>query len=189
METKTLELYLQRDYPIMLERVGGEYEAWHPDFGRGTMFVRGKTIREAIRLLDAFRRDLIRTYYERGVAIPEPSKRGKQPYSGQFLLRIPRDLHAQLARTAKRNGVSMNAYITHLLSQRSAIETHTEELERAHRTQTDSQAVLERIPYLGWDGLRNIRAGQLASGRDVENDEMGLPPTPEGLEEDYSLVA
>jgi len=37
-------------------------------------------------------------------------------YSGKFVLRIPRSLHARLARQAKAEGVSLNQYIAHRLS-------------------------------------------------------------------------
>jgi antitoxin HicB len=43
-----------------------------------------------------------------GKAIPEP-RVGKN-YSGRFLLRIPQTLHAELAREAEREGVSLKQY-------------------------------------------------------------------------------
>lgn len=52
-----------------------------------------------------------------GRQIPEPTV--AEPidrYSGRFLLRVPRSLHARLARQAKVEGVSLNQYITHRLS-------------------------------------------------------------------------
>lgn len=38
--------------------------------------------------------------------------------SGQFRLRIPKDLHAALAREARNQGTSLNSYILYLLSTR-----------------------------------------------------------------------
>lgn len=47
----------------------------------------------------------------------EQSKRGKKPApSGRLLLRMPAALHAELARTAEREGVSLNQYITRALA-------------------------------------------------------------------------
>lgn len=52
--------------------------------------------------------------------IPEPSLDTK--FSGKFLLRMPKRLHAELARLAKLDGVSLNQYLLYLLAQRSAIQ-------------------------------------------------------------------
>ena len=47
----------------------------------------------------------------------EQSKRGKKPApSGRLLLRMPAALHAELARTAEREGVSLNQFITRALA-------------------------------------------------------------------------
>jgi hypothetical protein len=47
----------------------------------------------------------------------EQSKRGKKPApSGRLLLRMPAALHAELARTAEREGISLNQFITKALA-------------------------------------------------------------------------
>jgi len=49
--------------------------------------------------------------------IPEPtSPLDATNYSGRFLMRVPRHLHAELARNAKRQGVSLNQYVLYLLA-------------------------------------------------------------------------
>ncbi len=49
--------------------------------------------------------------------IPEPSSPVDDTgYSGRFLMRVPRHLHAELARNAKRQGVSLNQYVLYLLA-------------------------------------------------------------------------
>ena len=49
----------------------------------------------------------------------EQTKRGKKPApSGRLLLRMPAALHAELARTAERDGVSLNQFITRALAGR-----------------------------------------------------------------------
>lgn len=49
----------------------------------------------------------------------EQSKRGVKPTpSGRLLLRMPAALHAELARAAEREGVSLNQFITRALSSR-----------------------------------------------------------------------
>lgn len=52
-----------------------------------------------------------------GKAVPLP--RSAQPleaYSGKFLVRVPRSLHARLARRAAQEGVSLNQLLTGLLA-------------------------------------------------------------------------
>jgi predicted RNase H-like HicB family nuclease len=47
-------------------------------------------------------------------------------FSGKFLMRLPRRLHADLARKAKREGVSLNQYVLYLLSERNSQRLHRE---------------------------------------------------------------
>lgn len=52
-----------------------------------------------------------------GKAVPVPQ--AVQPieaYSGKFLVRVPRSLHARLARRAAQEGVSLNQFLTSVLS-------------------------------------------------------------------------
>jgi antitoxin HicB len=51
---------------------------------------------------------------EDGVEVPEP--RDPDAFSGRFLLRLPRGLHAELARQAEQEGVSLNQYVATLLA-------------------------------------------------------------------------
>lgn len=56
-----------------------------------------------------------------GRAIPEATPpQDDAGYSGRFLVRLPRRLHADLARNAKREGVSLNQYLLFLLADRQA---------------------------------------------------------------------
>ena len=45
-----------------------------------------------------------------------PPENSDPSHSGRLLLRMPPELHADLARTAEREGVSLNAYITRVLT-------------------------------------------------------------------------
>jgi predicted RNase H-like HicB family nuclease len=52
-----------------------------------------------------------------GNPIPEPSDPARDAeYSGKMLVRMPRELHGQLARLAKSENVSLNHYIVYLLT-------------------------------------------------------------------------
>lgn len=63
-----------------------------------------------------------------GNPIPAPSRPGdEQGYSGRFVLRVPKRLHADLSRDAKAQGVSLNQYLLYLLTER-----HTERRAAAH---------------------------------------------------------
>ncbi|HYK07532.1 MAG TPA: toxin-antitoxin system HicB family antitoxin [Gaiellaceae bacterium] len=58
----------------------------------------------------------------------EQTKRGKKAApSGRLLLRMPAALHAELAQTAEREGVSLNQFITRALAGRIGWGTDAEE--------------------------------------------------------------
>ena len=50
-----------------------------------------------------------------GRTIPPPAREGP---SGRLLLRLPRSLHARVARAAARDGVSVNAFVTAAVAER-----------------------------------------------------------------------
>ncbi len=68
----------------------------------------GATPEEAIRNIFDAMEGWLSVALEDGRPIPEP--RAGKNYSGRFLLRIPQTLHAELARVAEREGVSLNQY-------------------------------------------------------------------------------
>src|SRR3954468_5660335 len=47
---------------------------------------------------------------------PVPTPRPEEDYSGRFLTRVPRSLHAELVREAQREGISLNQFVTNVLS-------------------------------------------------------------------------
>lgn len=54
-----------------------------------------------------------------GKRVPEPqSVQPLEAYSGKFLVRVPRSLHARLARHAAQEGVSLNQFLTSVLAAR-----------------------------------------------------------------------
>lgn len=65
-----------------------------------------KNARDALQLT-------IETMQERKIPLPEP----KTKYSGQFNVRIPRELHRTLVERAREEGVSLNAFINHIITQ------------------------------------------------------------------------
>ncbi len=98
--------------PLSDEDGGGFLITW-PDLP-GCMSD-GETVEEAIESgRDAFLA-WMQVYVEDGREIPEPGSGGG--YSGRFVQRIPKSLHAQLAARARREGVSMNALVATMLAE------------------------------------------------------------------------
>lgn len=81
----------------------------------------GETQQEALAELQDAITAWIEAAHSAGNPIPEPSDVAKKQteYSGKVLLRMPRDLHARLARLAKIEAVSLNHYIVYLLTSAS----------------------------------------------------------------------
>jgi predicted HicB family RNase H-like nuclease len=51
---------------------------------------------------------------EGGFPVPAPAEESR--YSGKFVLRLPKSLHARLAMEAEKEGVSLNQYALYRLS-------------------------------------------------------------------------
>jgi len=56
----------------------------------------------------------IETKLESGFPVPMPIDAGK--YSGKYVVKLPKTLHARLAMEAEREGVSLNQYTLYKLS-------------------------------------------------------------------------
>jgi len=81
----------------------------------------GETLEETLEMLEDAKRAWLEAALEDGLEIPLPeSMREKKEYSGRILLRLPKSLHKKLVEAAQKEGVSVNAYIVSLLSERNA---------------------------------------------------------------------
>lgn len=125
---KGVEYYLSLEYPVeMVRRKDGVF-AFHPDLDGCA--AQGETVEEAISNLDAARDLWIRYRVEDGLPIQEPISEAE--YSGRISLRMTPDLHSQLAKIARRQGVSLNQKINNILTEysggRSVAEAVREEL-------------------------------------------------------------
>lgn len=76
----------------------------------------GKTEAEAIHELHTVIGLWIKAARKVGNSIPAPSDRADVSYSGKFLMRVPKRLHAELAHSARAQGVSLNQYVLYLLA-------------------------------------------------------------------------
>jgi antitoxin HicB len=117
MTQKTLEEYLGLPYSIIVthDRDDEGVEGYVAEVRELPGVVsQGKTPEDAIRSVYDAMAGWISVALEDGVGIPEP--RDPASFSGRFLLRLPRGLHAELARQAEEEGVSLNQYVTTMLA-------------------------------------------------------------------------
>jgi predicted RNase H-like HicB family nuclease len=111
------EGYLDRPYHITLvhDRDEEGNEGWVAEVAElPGCLSQGDTPAEAVENVRDAMLGWISVALEDGRPIPEP--RREQSYSGRFLVRLPRSLHAALASKAEREGVSLNQYVTTALA-------------------------------------------------------------------------
>jgi predicted RNase H-like HicB family nuclease len=104
------------------------YIATVPEFPGVSAF--GETSEEAVKEVEIALQLMVEVYNEDGCELPLPDR--LHPFSGQTRLRMPKSLHAELSYEAKKEGVSLNSYITHLLAKRneaSKLEKKIDELK------------------------------------------------------------
>lgn len=110
-------MYNLEQYPFeirpLLEEDGGGYLISFPDFSE--CISDGETPEEAIRNGRDALEETIAALASLNMPIPEPGSGGS--YSGKFVQRVPRSLHARLALRAKQEGVSMNSLVTAILAE------------------------------------------------------------------------
>ena len=108
--------YLNLPYHIVIQHINDEsgsyYFATVKEFD-GCMSD-GQTYNEAFENIKEAMEGWIETKLENGFPIPMPAT--ETQYSGKFVLRIPRSLHARLAFEAEKEGVSLNQYALYRLS-------------------------------------------------------------------------
>ena len=122
----------------------------------------GETPEEAVEEAKIAVDGFLKVYAEDGCAIPEPET--VKPFSGQTRLRLPKSLHASLNQEAQKEGVSLNSYLVHLLSERHVVKnlenevTELKNLVLLSVLPSGSQAVKAkshthtlRLDFTGWD--------------------------------------
>lgn len=111
---KDIDYYMSLPYrlEILPDQEEGGFAVFYPEL-KGCIS-EGSTIEEAVQnALDA-KREWLLSMLDEKQPIPEPDS--LKQFSGNFRLRIPKELHRQLYYKAKASGVSMNQYCTMLLS-------------------------------------------------------------------------
>ena len=95
------------------EEDGGGYLISFPDFSE--CISDGNTIAEAIENgMDALQ-ETIAALESLNMPVPEPGS--ESSYSGKFIQRVPKSIHARLVMRAKQEGVSMNSLVTSILAE------------------------------------------------------------------------
>ena len=113
MNTKN---YLERPYHIVIQHLNDESGSYYFAIVRefdGCMS-HGDTYTEAFENIHEAMKGWIKTKLENGFTVPDPIDDNQ--YSGKFVLRLPKSLHARLAFEAEQEGVSLNQYALYRLS-------------------------------------------------------------------------
>ena len=110
---RTLLGYEMRMIP---DRESGYFAVRFPDFPG--IVTGGYSLEEAVKNAQEALEITMETMKKHKLPFPEPKTR----FSGQFNVRVPRDLHRQLVKKAEEEGVSLNALVTYLLSQSIKME-------------------------------------------------------------------
>jgi predicted RNase H-like HicB family nuclease len=112
----TAKEYIGLPYHVVIQHLNDEsgsyYFATVKEFD-GCMS-HGKTYNEAFRNIQEAMEGWIEAKLENGFTVPVPADEGQ--YSGKFVLRLPKSLHASLAMKAEQEGVSLNQYALYKLS-------------------------------------------------------------------------
>ena len=111
---KTLEYYLTLPYKmeVVPDQAEGGYVASFPDLPGCLTYA--NTLSELAGLAEDAKKVWLEAAVAEGISIKEPSR--PEDFSGQFKLRIPKELHRSLAVHAKEAGISMNQYCLYLLA-------------------------------------------------------------------------
>ncbi|GHV84707.1 pilus biosynthesis protein HicB [Spirochaetia bacterium] len=112
----TVKNYMDLPYHIVIQHLNDEsgsyYFATVREFD-GCMS-HGGTSAEAYENIQEAMEGWIESKLENGFPVPAPIDESQ--YSGKFVLRLPKSLHARLATEAEREGISLNQYALYRLS-------------------------------------------------------------------------
>jgi antitoxin HicB len=112
-----IQAYLDLPYAIELvfDRAEDGAEGWVAEVEELPGCIsQGATPEDAVsRIRDAME-GWISVALEDGIEVPRPRALGR--YSGKFVVRVPQTLHADLVRSAEREGVSLNQFVSTTLA-------------------------------------------------------------------------
>jgi antitoxin HicB len=119
-DAKNLDYYRGLPYGIMLRK--DEEDDWVARVEElPGCTAHGGTQADALEKLEEVRTAWIEDAIESGDGIPEPKASEELP-SGKWLQRVPRSLHKSLTDLAKREGVSLNQFVTTVLAEAVGVQ-------------------------------------------------------------------
>ena len=116
MNLMTIEEYLRLPYHIEIIR---ETDPEDAGWGAQVRELPGCiTQADNFEELEEMIQDAMRGWFEIAIqdGIPIPLPQADIEYSGKFVIRVPRQLHRQLAEEAERQNVSLNQYVNYALA-------------------------------------------------------------------------
>jgi len=167
MNERSLAYYKSLNYKIQVE-FSAEDDRWYARIPElWDTLVDAAKPDEALEKVFSLKDEILELAYKDGRDIPLP--RPEIEYSGRFLLRVPKTLHAKLAAEAERDRTSINRLAIQVLSgeleRRQTLRTISDELKSSFYESVTSQlrgvqGVItrvmrpaqpqERLPSLGW---------------------------------------
>ncbi len=127
--THAVDHYLSLGYPIELTPEQDGYFARVPDLPGCES--NGITAEDAMDSIQEAMAAWIQAAMETGRTIPLP-RREDSDYSGKFVVRVGRSLHRNLVRLATLEGMSLNAFVSAVLSREAG--RHVPQLEQSINT-------------------------------------------------------
>ena len=143
---KPLSYYLSLEYTFeVIADPDGGYVIRFPDLPG--CISQTDDLKDVPWIVDEIRELWIEGEYEDGRSIPLPTY--PEEYSGKFNLRIPKSLHRKLAESAAADGVSLNQYVTMLLSGRDteARGERKRDSNRSRQGESGRQVAEDQAPY------------------------------------------
>jgi antitoxin HicB len=112
-----MEHYLSLPYAVRVYREpdGSGFTAEIPDLPG--CITCADTLDEVWALIDDAKRGWLELALADGDPIPEPAPPLEEQPSGKFTVRVPRSLHRKLSEEARREGVSLNQFVTVALAE------------------------------------------------------------------------
>lgn len=136
----------------------------------------GKTKLEAFKEAEILIADFLDILDQDGIKPPEPQKNIQEAYSGQVRLRMPKSLHKDLAVSAEREGVSLNAYMNIVLAKQTGAENLSvqlvEKINILINNQNQHFATLSR--KINQHGKPFIPQGKMNPWQDVSGNTINL---------------
>jgi len=109
---KKFDYYMGLSYPVTIVKEEVGYSVAILDLPG--CLSQGDTLEEALSNIEEAKVRWLEVAMDQGREIPEPDH--ERAYSGKFLTRVPKGLHKTLVIRAKNAGVSLNQYVTQLLT-------------------------------------------------------------------------